>query len=467
MIDCWLQKENFHLHRQGHRSRLIHPSAAVGVKPRIAPGPPTAPKAHLDPIGESKYEDDADVQAEDGLNMDEPDASEKADALSEAVVSQQDPYGKVDLGGPGCGCRLRMSVVSCLFSAWSDTRSAASHWVAARNRDLWSLRDGEAALCEWLEQPSGAAFAEDLRVALSSAQHPDCHPHLSSTSVAFQPSELEAFGYSALVVVLHWIFLLELLPLGGGDAPVCGADRAWRFGCVPPCLACASTCTTAVFPSDDCVLFCALLGEEGAPQAPFRVLWERQKRVHVCPCVKGAPFGLSDLRLAVEHPDSLLSFHLEAGSGACMLQVRDRLAALVRTAPSWFVLRGPADDGLVLLVAWGTVVTVTQSGLCVALHGSHEANDVVKELAAGVHTFFHTTMPASVLGARAAEISPGAGVAQVLAGRHWLHVWQCGCGTACLDGISTQLGVCLQPVLASIEEGPTEGLRASLLVAAV
>ena len=64
--------------------------------------------------------------------------------------------------------------------------------------------------------------------------------------------------------------------------------------------------------------------------------------------MKGDPFELSVLRLAMEHPASLLSLHVEAGGGAYAL--RDRLRTLALDAPSWFVLRGPADGDLVLPV---------------------------------------------------------------------------------------------------------------------
>ena len=153
-------------------------------------------------------------------------------------------------------------------------------------------------------------------------------------------------------MVLHWILSPELLPLVGGDTPVCGADRAWRFGCVPPCLLGAATCDSADFPSDDCALFCTLLSEAcggGLSFAPFRKLWEGRKRAHIFPCMKGDPFELSVLRPAMEHPDSLLSLHVEAGDGAYAL--RDRLRALVPDAPSWFVLCGPVDGDLILPVA--------------------------------------------------------------------------------------------------------------------
>ena len=109
-------------------------------------------------------------------------------------------------------------------------------------------------------------------------------------------SELAGLGYSVPMVVLHWILSPELLPLAGGDTPVCGADRAWRFRCVPPCLLGASTCDSADFPSDDCALFCTLLGEvndNGDSFAPFRVLWRGRKRVHVFPGSKATPLRLA------------------------------------------------------------------------------------------------------------------------------------------------------------------------------
>ena len=105
-------------------------------------------------------------------------------------------------------------------------------------------------------------------------------------------------------MVLHWILSPELLPLVGNDTPVCGADWAWRFGCVPPCLLGAATHDSADFPSDDCALFCTLLREtcdDGVPSKHFRKLWEYRKRVHIFPCMKGDPFELSELRLAMEH----------------------------------------------------------------------------------------------------------------------------------------------------------------------
>ena len=93
--------------------------------------------------------------------------------------------------------------------------------------------------------------------------------------------------------------------------------------------------------------------------------------------------------MVVEHPGSLLSFHVEARSGAYVL--RDRLVPLAPTAPLWFVLRGPADDGLVLLVAWDTVVKARQPGLYhsprlheyLAPRGTREAGDVAEKVAAG------------------------------------------------------------------------------------
>ena len=168
----------------------------------------------------------------------------------------------------------------------------------------------------WLQLPDATAFAADLKVALLSVRHPERRPHLSNASVAFQPSELEALGCSTPTVVLHWILSPELLPLAGDDTPACGADRAWRFGYVPPCLLGASTYDSAGFPLDDCALFCTLLSEaydDGISFTPFRKLWEGRKRVHIFPCMNDDPFELSELSLAVEHPDLLPSLHVEAG----------------------------------------------------------------------------------------------------------------------------------------------------------
>ena len=77
--------------------------------------------------------------------------------------------------------------------------------------------------------------------------------------------------------------------------------------------------------------------------------------------MKGDPFELGELRLALEHPASLLSFHVEAGNGAHVLL--DRLCALVPDTPPWFVLRCPADGDLVLMVTWDTALTAKRSGL--------------------------------------------------------------------------------------------------------
>ena len=201
---------------------------------------------------------------------------------------------------------------------------------------------------------------------------------------------------------------------------MCGADRAWRFGCVPPCLLSTSTCDSADFPSDDCALFCTLLSEmhdDSTSFAPFRILWEGRKRIHIFPCIKGDPFKPSELSLAVEHPDSLLSFHVKAGDGAYKL--RDRLRALVPDAPLWFVLRGPVDGDHVLLVAWDTAMTAKQSGLYhtlrmhvyVVSHGQHAIEDIVQELAAGARAFFYAATPALLLhgrtGCRAPSVAVG------------------------------------------------------------
>ena len=53
--------------------------------------------------------------------------------------------------------------------------------------------------------------------------------------------------------------------------------------------------------------------DDGISFTPFRKLWEGRKRVHIFPCMNDDPFELSELSLAVEHPDLLPSLHVEAG----------------------------------------------------------------------------------------------------------------------------------------------------------
>ena len=209
--------------------------------------------ARLDPIADNDEDDDTLAPAEDELRSEESDAPNETSNSSGKSVSQPDPYCAVPLDCPGYDCNLRVSVVASLLAAWTTTREAARRWIHARDQGLWSHCDVEATLRAWLRQPPAAAFAEDLRVALLSVRRPERHPHLSNASVAFQPSELAGLGYSAPTVVLHWILSPELLPLTDNGTPVCSADRAWRFGCVPPCLLGASTCS-ADFPSDNCAL---------------------------------------------------------------------------------------------------------------------------------------------------------------------------------------------------------------------
>ena len=114
--------------------------------------------AHLDPIGESDDEDDSTVKTEDGLRIDESGASSAASDTSEELVSRLDPYCEVPLDCPGYECSLRVSVVGCLLKAWTKTRDAARRWIDARDRGLWRLCDGEAALRVWLQQPADAVI---------------------------------------------------------------------------------------------------------------------------------------------------------------------------------------------------------------------------------------------------------------------------------------------------------------------
>merc|ERR1711965_588447 len=140
-----------------------------------------------------------------------------------------------------------------------EVRDAARCWALSRGPRPWDRESAEAGLHAWLEVSDGSAFADDLRVALVSVLTPDRRPHLANASVALQPSELVALGCPEVPVVLHWILSPELLPLVGADVPVCGAERAWRFGCVPPCMLGAEALSSVSFPSEDCAVFCRLL----------------------------------------------------------------------------------------------------------------------------------------------------------------------------------------------------------------
>ena len=62
---------------------------------------------------------------------------EESEVLSEessptkAPMSQPDPYCAVPLDCLGYDCNLRVSVVACLFAAWTATRKAAQQRVLA------------------------------------------------------------------------------------------------------------------------------------------------------------------------------------------------------------------------------------------------------------------------------------------------------------------------------------------------
>ena len=199
----------------------------------------------------------------------------------ESLVSLPDPYSNVPLDCSGYACSLRVS-------AWSETHSVARRWALSHSLRLWNHGGAEAGLHAWLQMSDGPAFAEDLRVTLLSVQTPDRQPHLTNVSVAFQPAELAALGCLEPAVVLHWILSPELLPLVGSDIPVCGADRVWQFSCVPPCMLGAETSAPVSFPSEDCAVFCELLGKahgDGTPSRHFQQLWEHGRRVHVFPCM--------------------------------------------------------------------------------------------------------------------------------------------------------------------------------------
>ena len=127
------------------------------------------------------------------------------------------------------------------------------------------------------------------------------------------------------------------------------------------------------------------------------------------------------------HPALLLSFHVKEGNGAC--ELLDHMHALALNAPPWPVLRGPADGNLVLPAAWDTALTAKQTGLCrarrmhayIVSHRQHTPTDVFASLTKSVRAFFYAVTLALILGMQAAEVSLlPSGVADVLAGRHWL-----------------------------------------------
>jgi hypothetical protein len=93
----------------------------------------------------------------------------------------------------------------------------------------------------------------------------------------------------------------------------------------------AGTSDSVSFLTEDCAIFCHLLDDAhaGGPLAGrFRKLWEHSWRIHVFPCIRGAPFGLDELDQALDHPDSLLSLHVAEGYDPPEYRIRiDTLAS--------------------------------------------------------------------------------------------------------------------------------------------
>ena len=98
---------------------------------------------------------------EDELRSEESEVTSEELNADEAPVSQPDPYCAVPLDCPGYSCNLRVSVVACLFAAWTATRKAAQRWVLARDEGLWCHCKAETDLHAWLQLPDAAAFAAD------------------------------------------------------------------------------------------------------------------------------------------------------------------------------------------------------------------------------------------------------------------------------------------------------------------
>ena len=123
------------------------------------------------------------VPTEDELRSEECAAPGEEPSRAEPPVSQPDPYCAVPLNCPGYACTLRVSVVACLFAAWTATRKAARRWAHARDQRLWRRNVAEADLHALLQMPDAPAFTVDLQLALLSVRGPDCRPHPMSPPV--------------------------------------------------------------------------------------------------------------------------------------------------------------------------------------------------------------------------------------------------------------------------------------------
>ena len=92
--------------------------------------------------------------------------------------------------------------------------------------------------------------------------------------------------------------------------PVCDADRAWWFGRVPSAVVAMSPLLCVKFASDDCALFCTLLGSDGPMDAPLRVPSEGRKCAHVFPCFVELLYPASCVGMVACHPNPLLLVHV-------------------------------------------------------------------------------------------------------------------------------------------------------------
>ena len=108
-------------------------------------------------------------------------------------------------------------------------------WLAGRDLGQTSRVTGEDVLRAWVKEDSACAFRADLRYCLADGEA-YCGPHMTNLSVALQESALRDAGDDSDWVVLQWISSIAFMPICGSDVPVCGAFRAWRFGCVHPLL---------------------------------------------------------------------------------------------------------------------------------------------------------------------------------------------------------------------------------------
>ena len=260
-----------------------------------------------------------------------------------------------------------------------------------------------------------------LRLCLASGEA--CRaPHMSNLSVPVHKSVLREAGFSEEYAVLHWIGSLALLSVCGDDVPVCGAYRAWRFGCVHPGALAGADATPAGALDADCSLFESVLQRCAA--TPGR-RFAGNRRVHVLPAIRAVDSMFPDLDAALEHPDSLFSVHVTAKDrGAPVKRLQKALGAdavlevlgksdkwLDLTLPQVWVLPRKAKDSHVCSVGCPFVGIVWHEP---TLRGSL-ATAVRDRLRSFL---FAASSPVARGSARVCTLAPA--LCWILSGRHWV-----------------------------------------------